>query len=229
MIHLELFSGTKSWGKVASKHGMDVISVDIEEKYRPTIVADILELDYKKLPVPDLITASPPCNSFSTLARAGRMRDWYTLEPMHPNAVLGNKLLKKTIEIIRYFQKKNPKLLFVIENPRAMMARMPVINRIPRQTTEYCLYGEKWRKPTDMWHNFPGGLGLKDPLKKACDGAGLVPVVEIPLLDRYRIPKRLIETIFRSFDRDYGKSPLPVSLRDSNPILLRRPSKKKTG
>jgi len=222
--HLELFSGTKSWGKITEKSGMRVISVDIDPAFDPTIVSNIATLKYKELPVPDLITASPPCNSFSTLARARKTRDWFTLEQLHPNAEIGTKLLEKTIEIIRYFRKKNPKLLFVIENPRAMMGRMPVINRLPRQTTEYCLYDYRWKKPTDFWHNFPSGLGLQDPLTttKPCDKEELIPVVNIPVNERYKIPERLVATIVKSFLRDYGRDPIPVSLRRSDRVLYCR-------
>jgi len=219
MLLLELFSGTGSWGKVFRKHGAQVISVDKEAKFHPTIVTDIRDLDYKKLPVPDIITASPPCNSFSTLGRAGRLRDWYTLEPLHPNAVEGEELLYKTIEIIRYFLKKNPKLRFVIENPTAMMRNMPVMNRLPRQTTEYCLYGFRWRKKTDFFSNFR--LNLKDPIvQEKCDPAGLIPVVEIPLQDRYRIPPRLIEKIYHSF---LHEPRLDVSLRKNKALIRKRP------
>jgi hypothetical protein len=228
LIHLELFSGTKSWGKVTSRHGMDVISVDIEDTYNPTIVSDILKLDYKKLPTPDLITASPPCNSFSILARSNLSRDWYSLEALRENAKLGNKILKKTLDIIRYFKKKNPNMLFVIENPRAMMARAPVMSGIPKQTTEYCLYGFDWRKPTDLWHNFPGLLNLKNPrtTPTPCDPSRLIPVIKQPLSERYKIPPRLVKDIVSAFFRDYGKDPLPVALSPSPPIKLCRPSKK---
>jgi site-specific DNA-cytosine methylase len=219
MLLLELFSGTGSWGKVFRKHGVDVISVDKEAQFKPTIVIDIRELDYKKLPTPDIITASPPCNSFSTLGRAGRLRDWYTLEPLHPNAVEGEELLYKTIEIIRYFLKKNPNLRFVIENPTAMMRNMPIMNRLPRQTTEYCLYGFPWRKKTDFFSNFR--LNLKDPLvQKKCDTARLIPVVEIPREERYKIPPRLIEKIYQSF---LHESPLHISLNKNKPTIRIRP------
>ena len=113
---LELFKGTGSWGKVFKKAGYKVISHDIVEKFNPSILGNILNLDHTKLPVPDVIVASPPCNSFSNLAYAARSRDAETMRPLKPQAVLGDKILAKTIQIIKYFLAKNPKLKFVIEN-----------------------------------------------------------------------------------------------------------------
>ena len=57
---LELFSGTKSVGKVAIKKGFDVISLDLNDA---DIVCNILEWDHQRFPVGyfDMIWASPPC------------------------------------------------------------------------------------------------------------------------------------------------------------------------
>ena len=54
----------------------------------------------------------------------------------------------------------NPKLWFV-ENPRAMMRKMPFIERLLREgrgvryTVTYCQYGERRMKPTDIFTNHP--------------------------------------------------------------------------
>ena len=69
---LELFKGTGSISKVAEKMGFNIVSLDIEEKYKPDILTDILKWDYKKFYydtgfIPDFIWASPPCNTYSTL------------------------------------------------------------------------------------------------------------------------------------------------------------------
>lgn len=129
---LELFSGTQSVGKVLKKNGMKIISLDIFDEYKPSIVADILEWEgYKDLPKIDFLWGSPPCNTFSRLITATKTRYWHTLEPLHPNAVIGTKILYRTLDIIEYLLKKNPKMLFVIENPHGAMWRMPIINSFP--------------------------------------------------------------------------------------------------
>ena len=48
MNHLELFSGTGSFGKVSKKIGYDVVSLDIDG--RATITEDILKWNYKTYP-----------------------------------------------------------------------------------------------------------------------------------------------------------------------------------
>ena len=225
-IVLELFSGTGSWGKVFRKKGMEVISVDILPKFNPDIVTDILDLDYKKLPVPDLITASPPCNSFSRLAVSNKTRDWWSLTPLKPSAVLGEKLAYKTLEIIRYFLKKNPNLLFVIENPTAMLRRMPTYNKLPMETTQYCLYKFRYRKPTDFFHNFPKGLGLKDiDIKsKWCDPSIMVNTASVPLIQKYRIPSGIALDVWHAFEDQYKKeTPLHISFRKTKPIIFEKP------
>lgn len=223
---LELFAGTQSVGKVFKKKGMDVISLDILDKYNPTIQADILKWEgYKDLPKIDFLWASPPCNSFSRLAVAAKTRDWYTLKPLKKQAILGNKILYKTLDIVKYLLKKNPNMLFVIENPHGMMWRMPVINRFKKELTLYCLYAFKWRKPTDFFHNFPEGLNLKDPdTSKPCDRSELINVEKIPLYDRYKIPPQLINQIYKEFSRQYKKyTPASTSFQDTKPILIPKP------
>ena len=43
---LELFKGTGSIGKVAHKMNMNIVSLDMIEKYKPNILIDILNWDY---------------------------------------------------------------------------------------------------------------------------------------------------------------------------------------
>lgn len=221
---LELFSGTQSVGKVLKSHGMKVISLDIFDEYKPTIVHDILTWEgYKELPKIDFLWASPPCNSFSRLAVSNKSRDWYSLKPLKENATIGNKILYRTLDILEYLLKKNPKMLFVIENPHGMMWRMPIINRFEREITQYCLYGFKWKKPTDFFNNFPEGLNLKDPEEKKCDTSKLMNVADAPLRDRYKIPSGLIEQIYQEFKRQYGKTTLKTSFERTPPMTKPRP------
>ena len=220
MLLLELFKGTGSVGSVFEKHGFKVISVDILEKYKPTIVSDIMDLDYKNLPIPDMIWASPPCNTFSKLAIASKTRNYYTLKPLKEVAVEGEKILYKTLEIIQYFKKKNPNLLFVIENPHGMMWRMPIMNKLPRELTQYDIYGFEYKKPTDFFHNFKDGLNLKNP-EEHKHNRKLKGVVDVPLNQRYKIPPKLIEDIYNEFMKQYKKvSPEKVSFNKNKPITI---------
>jgi len=141
-----------------------------------------------------MIWASPPCNTFSPLAYPLKERDIETGEPKSERAKLGTKILYKTIEIIKYYKKKNPNLLWVIENPRGMMRKDKKMKDLYRETTLYCLYGDQKRKPTDFFSNFKMNL-IED--KKSCPNK-VKGVVELKLCDRYSIPSKLLKTILKS-------------------------------
>ena len=68
---LELFKGTGSVGKVFEAHGWEVVSVDIEAKFKPTIIADVLDLPPTIGKGFDFIWFSPPCKNFSRALTRG--------------------------------------------------------------------------------------------------------------------------------------------------------------
>ena len=214
-VLLELFSGTGSVGKVAKKMGYNVISVDNIEKFKPTILTDILKWDYKNdktLPAKiDFIWASPPCTSFSILNNSMKEphRDIKTLKPLTETGRLGNKLLNKTIQIINYFKKKNPDLKFTIENPKGYMRQMPQMKKYIMNTTSYGAYGFKYNKATDFWSNFNMKLKpelTKDQIAKCPEKAKNQSKETL-----YRIPGRLVKNILtdstKNIKDDKKKSP----------------------
>jgi hypothetical protein len=69
--------------------------------------------------------------------------------PKTETAILGIKIVEKTIEIINHF---NPKYWF-IENPRGMLRKMDMMKEFKRHTITYCQYGDDRMKPTDIWTN----------------------------------------------------------------------------
>ena len=201
---LELFKGTGSIGKVAKKMGMSVISLDNEEKYNPDILTDILKWDYKKYSsdnkyVPNLIWASVPCETFSILGNtAGGHREKGTGKALSDNAKIGDKILKKTMEIINYFKSKNKDLNFVIENPRGFMRVQPILKNLHRETTIYVLYGDKRYKPTDFFSN----IDLK--LKEVISANKVREKYKVKLDDvrrmnclekKFKVPSLLVKTI----------------------------------
>lgn len=196
---LELFKGTGSVGKVGKKYKFNIVSIDIEEKYKPDILIDILKWDYKKFYnetgfKPDFIWASPPCNTYSPLAYPLKERNIETSEPLSERAKIGTKILYRTIAIINYFKKINPKLFYVIENPRGMMRNDKKIKKMILNNTLYCLYGDKRRKSTDFFSNYDLGLKQSTICNKKTIG-----VVELSLNERYAIPSKLINDIFKKF------------------------------
>ena len=64
MKMLDLFSGSGGASEAMIDRGWDVVRVDIEEKFRPDLVADVQVLALRGYR-PDLIWGSPPCREFS--------------------------------------------------------------------------------------------------------------------------------------------------------------------
>ena len=139
---LELFSGTKSFGKVVESFGWKNTSLDLCNKFKPDINVDIMNWNYKDLPKNsfDVIWASPPCTEYSQ-AKSRGIRD---IEG-------ANKIVLRTIEIINYF---NP-LLWIIENPQT--SKLKDQNFMLKLTNffdaDYCMYGKPYRKRTRFWTN----------------------------------------------------------------------------
>lgn len=138
---LELFCGTKSVGKCCDELGWEVISVDIDKRFNPTHLVNILEFDYKQYPKDyfDIVWGSPPCIEYSK-ALTRRPRDI-------PSA---NKIVLKTIEIINYFDCE----WWFIENPESgKLKEQPFMIDLPYVDGDYCMYGKPYRKRTRFWTN----------------------------------------------------------------------------
>ena len=88
---LELFKGTGSITNYLKETNPDyeVISLDILDKYNPTITSDILTWDYKIYDKNhfDIIWASPECKIFSELQHFYIGRKWKTMEDLNANLV----------------------------------------------------------------------------------------------------------------------------------------------
>ena len=139
---LELFSGTGSVGKVCKEIGWSVISLDIDP--RADIVCDILEWDYTTYPKDyfSLIWASPPCTEYSCMnyCRPEKVCDLESAD----------KLVKKTLEIIKYF---SPCIWF-IENPQTgKLKSREFMKELPYIDVDYCMFDWYIRKRTRIWTN----------------------------------------------------------------------------
>ena len=150
---LELFAGSRSIGKIAENLKFNVFSSDIENFQKIDYVIDILNFNVKKVPfIPDLIWASPPCTFFSVCSIGKHWNKDNTAKTSQ--AILGVKIVEKTIEIIKHFQSLNSKLVYFVENPRGKLRKLPVTDFFEiRHTVTYCQYGDNRMKPTDIWTN----------------------------------------------------------------------------
>jgi len=145
---LELFAGSRSFSKVAEELGHETFSVDIKDFKNIDYVTNILEFDVSKVPFkPDVIWASPPCTYFSVASIGHHWNKDHT--PKTLEAIVGCQIVRKTLEIINYFQPD----FFFIENPRGKLRKLSFMQKLPRVTVTYCQYGDTRMKPTDIWTN----------------------------------------------------------------------------
>ena len=141
---LELFSGTGSVGRPFRRAGWDVISVDLDSRYNPEVVCDIMDWDYSQCPTPDVIWASPPCVLYSCARTRAQTCD----------LAQADALVARTLEIIRYFTGLNPDLKWFMENPdTGKMKGRPLVQELPFVVLDYCMYGAPYRKRTRIWTN----------------------------------------------------------------------------
>ena len=203
---LEIFCGTKSVGKVFEKNDWEVISIDIEEKWKPTICSDILDWDYKTFDKNyfNHIHFSPPCIYMSQIQQSwygrckgtGENKYLFTKDIHIQQLEESDKILYKIKEIIEYFNN----ITFTIENPYHTkfnnITKRNILN-YPFEIVDYCMYDYPIKKPTVFFNNFNLKLNRCDKLhthkmwKKFCGGSNT------GLEDRYMIPENLIETIFK--------------------------------
>ena len=201
---LELFKGSGSVGKYLETSRLakfDVVSLDIECKYDPTMCGDIMTWDYKKrFPSGhfDIIWASPPCTEYS-IAKTRAPRDMDSAD----------RIVLKTLEIIRYFRPR----VWIMENPATgYLKTRAFMQGLPYYDVTYCKYGYPYRKATRLWTNLQGF----EPkyCRKDCgmmiDGKHIIDIggnsfekhpwlkkTHVPITQKYSIPSELLHDMFQ--------------------------------
>ena len=190
---LELFSGTRSVGKICDELGWESVSVDL--LLPADHQCDIMDFDYKQYPKDtfDIVWASPPCTEYSAMN--------YCRPEKIPDIEGANKIVSKTLEIIDYFNPKH----YLIENPQTgTLKNQDFMKKFNFYDVDYCKYGHPIRKRTRIWTNLVGF----DPriCKRDCDSLqadgkhlsfsrmNIKGVNRLHL--RYQIPPELIRDLF---------------------------------
>lgn len=162
---LDLFSGLGGFSQPFIDRGHEVVTVDIEPKFKPSVVADIRNLSSQSLPLAgewDVVLASPPCQAFSIAAVYRHYKGH--IPDQHVSHGLG--LVACTLRLIAEFKPR----YWVMENPCGMLRTF--IGK-PRETIYQCSFGAPWKKPTDLWGVWPGVLKRPcAPHQKAPRGSG---------------------------------------------------------
>jgi len=213
--HLELFSGTHSFGKVSSKLGFAVYSLDRDlgaendgYKSKNHFQEDILTWDYKQYPKGffKLITASPVCLWWSICRSSwiGRKLKVHgdkiiTREILDDDIFkYGVPMVDKVFEILDYFDPK----YFIIENPKSGKMKEYINDLIPYYDIDYCMHGLKYKKATRFWTNIEGLEFKKCNHKKHelnIGGKGnVLKGGKNNRIHRYKIPEKLIEELFKT-------------------------------
>jgi len=153
---LDLFSGLGGFSQAFVDRKHDVTTIDIEEKFNPTICTDIMKITPKELIEGygefDVILASPPCNCFSV---ASIYRHWNKDSTIKSDVELDAiRLVLHTIELIQALKPK----YWVLENPTGMLRK---VIGYPHYVISQCQYGRSIMKPTDLWGRLPDGFIAK--------------------------------------------------------------------
>jgi hypothetical protein len=166
MIVFDFFAGTGSSTQAFRDAGHTVITFELDKYFQVTENVDIMDLtvDYllNTYGQPDFVWASPPCTAFS-VASIGH--HWLNggdhPTPKTPQASYNQLLVAKAIELAEGLK---PTYGFLIENPRGMLRKLPVVAGLERRTVTYCQYGDDRMKPTDIWGSVPNWVA-KEPCK----------------------------------------------------------------
>jgi hypothetical protein len=159
---LDVFAGLGGWSNEArDRH--EVFTIDWDPAFGCDLTIDVLELMPDQVPwSPDVVLASPPCETFSSLGARKHWtgaNDWPPDQPITRQARMAYNLVAHTLNLIEAWAP----FAWVIENPQGRLRSLDVLAGRERRTVTYCRYGAPFRKPTDLWGGFPPSLELLAP------------------------------------------------------------------
>jgi len=152
MKTVEIFCGTKSFSKVAESLGHDTWTTDIEEKFNPNHVGNVLDeatqdIIFEQVKKADIVWMSPVCTKWS-LCAGNTYWTKYRM-PKREDTIEAINMMMFCRFIADYCIKKNK--LFFIENPNGRAVW--ILDNQYLKRCWYCQYGDTRAKPTNIWTN----------------------------------------------------------------------------
>lgn len=201
---LELFAGTKSFSNVATKRGHSAFTSDFDPQFHTDYCVDVMQFDTAKVTFrPDIIWASPPCETFSVASIGHHWtggRGGYI-----PKTTACEEGINRVLKTISIIDELKPAYWF-IENPRGVLRKMLFMQGFERYTVTYCQYGDTRMKPTDIWSNVKG-LEFRPMCKNgmpchvaAPRGSSTGTQGIKTYIDRSRIPDELCKDIIKQLE-----------------------------
>lgn len=195
---IELFSGCENVSNFLRSKNWDVISIDNNPRFKPTICTDVLNITKSMLPGSvQFFWISVPCTTFSREAPKHhfsktiiKYRNFY-YEPVSLAAQLSLKVLDKCIEILSWY----PDAFFIFENPVGRFHHFHQLRALPhyRYYVNYINYGFDYSKETYLFSNFLLPFASK---KTVYPGRGVNDLNTA--FQRSKVPSGLIEFIYNS-------------------------------
>lgn len=139
MLCIDLCSGEGGFSE-AFREDYEVVTIDVEKKFKPSIVADVNYLPLKKNLNPEVLLMSPPCTRFSLACK-----HWPKKGIKEALMLVG-----ACLEAVDYLKPR----LWLLENPKA---RLRWFIGKPKQSIRYSDFDTQYVavKPTDLWGNIP--------------------------------------------------------------------------
>lgn len=158
---LDLFAGLGGASSAFRERGHRVVTVDREDRFDPTVCADVFTLtvdDLARYGPFDFVWASPPCTCFSVMTISNY---WTEDGDPKPPAQEALALVGHTIDLIEDLDPA----AWILENPVGMLRVQDPVQPFERRTVTYCQYGLPYRKATDLFGRFPPNLSLEPACK----------------------------------------------------------------